>query len=275
MIRTVAYAVAVAVLFGSTLTVAASREQQQMMADIRMLQEQNQRLQLMLDGLVRALESLDTRLDTQAGVDRKAFADQNLLIERLSSDMRILREKVDDTNVRISSLSQELEALRVTMPPMAAPMPAEGAGAPTTGEGQAAPAAGLAPGMSPQRLYETAWADYTAGQFDMAILGFETYIRSFPRGDMADNAQFFIGDSLYAAGRFEEAVQAYDRVIANYDGTDAVPDAYYKRGLALDRLGEREEARKSFEAVIEKFPDTTPSSLARQALERLSRAGRG
>src|SRR5207249_5104933 len=91
---------------------AANKEHQQLAADIRMLQEQAQLLQNMLGSLNETLKAVNTRLDDQTNTMRKAFADQKLLIDNLSSDLRVVREKVDDNNVRIASLTQELDALR-------------------------------------------------------------------------------------------------------------------------------------------------------------------
>ncbi len=261
---------------------AADREHQQMMADIRILQEQTMQLQLMLHTLTQTLETVTTKLDEQGGLTRKAFADQRLSVEALSSDLRIVREKMDDSNVRISSLSQELEALRLAIPP---PMPvlapslsdaASVVSEAVAGEPMEAPApTPVATGMSPRRLYDTAWADYTAGQWALAMAGFETYIKSFPRSDMADNAQLFIGESLFSDGRFEDAVGAYDLVISDYAEGDAVPLAYYKRGLTLDRLDETERARESYEHVVVNFPDSDAGRLAKQALDRLDRPDDG
>ena len=44
-----------------------------------------------------------------------------------------------------------------------------------------------------------AWADYTAGSYDLAIEGFTSYVRSFPKSEFADNAQFYIGESYLPA----------------------------------------------------------------------------
>ena len=86
------------------------------MADIRLLQEQSQQLQNLIGSLnaalTEALKAVNARLDEQANATRKGLADQKLIIDNLSSDLRIVREKVDDNNVRISSLSQEVDALR-------------------------------------------------------------------------------------------------------------------------------------------------------------------
>ena len=74
------------------------------MADLRMLQEQAQLLQNMLGTLTDALKAVNARLDQQAEATRKSAADEKLLIDTLTKDLSIVREKVDDNNVRVGSL---------------------------------------------------------------------------------------------------------------------------------------------------------------------------
>src|SRR5262245_59639559 len=98
---------------------AANKEHQQLMADLRMLQEQSQTLQNLIGQVTDALKATNTRLDQQAETTRKAFADQKLVIDTLSNDVRVVREKLDDNNVRVGSLTQEVEALRQAVQQMA------------------------------------------------------------------------------------------------------------------------------------------------------------
>ena len=267
--------VAASFLAASPAADAQNREHQQIMADVRMLQEQTSRLQLLMAALDQLLQQLSARMDGQADVTRKAFADQRLLADNVGNGVRILREKLDDTNVRISSLSQEVEALRVAIPPMPPPItqlltdPETGLPLATPPAAVATPPAALSPGVSPQRMYDTAWADYTNGQWALAIQGFEAYIDTFPRSELADDAQFYIGQTHYADGQFEVAVTAFEQVLLNYPDGDIVPEASYKRGLALDRLGESDRARQAFELVVKNHPDSTMATLAQQALDRL------
>ena len=128
------------------------------------------------------------------------------------------------------------------------------------------------PGISPQRLYDTAWTDYTAGQWTLCIEGFNTYLRSFPRSEAADDAQFYIGECNFADGKYTEAMDACNRVIANYPRADKVPDAYYKRGMTFERLGQLDRARESWETLIKTFPDAEVARLGKQNLDRLARA---
>jgi tol-pal system protein YbgF len=260
---------------------AVDREHRQIMADIRMLQEQTQQLQLTLGTLAETLKVVTAKLDEQAATNRKAFADQKLLVDNVSDGVRVLREKLDDSNVRLASLGQELEALRMTIPPPAPPVDQAAAGttpggaAPPVGAPAApapvAPAAPVGPGTTPQRLYDEAFGDYTAGRWALAVTGFDTYIKTFPRSDLADDAQFYIGAALQFEGKYQEAVLAFDKVIVNYPGSNSVPQSLYKRGACYESLQQLDRAQQSYEMVVKNFPDADASFLARQALDRLKK----
>jgi tol-pal system protein YbgF len=262
---------------------AQSRREMQMMADIRMLQEQTQQLQQQLvaalDQLTATLKTINTRIDDQAGATRKSFADQKLAVDQFGSDLRVVRERIDENTVRISSLSQEVEALRLAIPQFptapSAPVdpsavPAAG-GTPTATAPPATPPVVLAPGMTPQRMYNTSLADFTAGQWVLCIEGFGQYLTNFPRTDLSDDAQWYVGECYQQDGKFAESVDAYNRVIANYPKGDRVPDAYYKRGIALSAMGQTDRARESFETLMKTFPDHDMARMAKQQIDRLNR----
>lgn len=274
------------ILLGTAPASAQSRREMQMMADIRMLQEQTQQLQQQLQAAIAllsdSLKQLNSRLDEQSSATRKAFADQKLVTDMVGNDMRVIRERVDETNVRITSLSQEVEALRLAIPSFPAgadatapPSPDGPPGAPTSSPSapQPPPPATGSPasGVSPQRLYDTAWADFTAGQWTLCVEGFTTYLKSFPRSDAADDAQFYVGECQLSDNKFAAAMDSYSRVISNYPKGDKLPDAYYKLGVAFDWLGQPERAKESWETLMKNFPDSTLSRLAKQQLDRLSR----
>ena len=263
---------------------AQSRREMQMMADIRMLQEQTQLLQQQLTSAIEqlsaTLKTISGRVDEQAVATRKSFADQKLGLDQFGTDLRIVRERIDENTVRITSLSQEIEALRLAIPqfPVSSPgAPVDPNAAPGTTPGgaaaQPAPAQSvtLAPGMSPQRLFDTAMSDYSVGQWALCIEGFETYLRGFGRTDLADDAQFYIGECRQRENKLTEAIDAYNRVISNYPKGDRVPDSYYKRGIVLGELGQIDRARESLETVMKQFPDTDMARLAKQQLDRLNR----
>jgi tol-pal system protein YbgF len=262
---------------------AQSKREMQMMADVRMLQEQTQQLQQQLaaaiEQLSATLKTINTRVDDQAAATRKSFADQKLAVDQFGSDLRVVRERIDENTVKITSLAQEIEAMRLAIPqftPPAAASPDPGSssapGASTDpGAAAAPPRSVLAPGMTPNRMFDTSMADFTAGQWALCIEGFNSYVNAFPRNDLADDAQWYIGECYQQNGKFSEAVDAYNRVITNYPKGDRVPDAYYKRGVALSAMGQTDRARESFETLMKMFPDHDMARMAKQQLDRLNR----
>lgn len=266
---------------------AQSRREVQMMADIRILQEQTQllqqQLQASIEQLATTLKAINSRVDEQAAASRKSFADQKLAVDQFGTDLRIVRERIDENTVRITGLSQEVEALRLAIPQFQTPAPAAvvpvdpNAPAPAPGTAPTllptppGPPVTIAPGMSPQRLYDTAMADFTAGQWALCIEGFNTYLRGFARTDYADDAQWYIGECYQQQGKFTEAIDAYNRVISNYPKGDRVPDAYYKRGIAFSQLGQTDRAVESLEALMKTFPEHDMARLAKQQVDRLKR----
>jgi tol-pal system protein YbgF len=253
---------------------AQSREQRQMMADLRILQVQAQEMQNMVSALNQALndalKALNARLNDQTEASRRSFAEQKSIIDTLSNDLRIVREKLDDNNVRVGSLAQEVDSLReliTAMPrggdgpidPAAGAAPASAAGAP--------PAAGL--GTSPQRAYDAAMSDYWGSDYDLAISGFKAYLASFPQSDRAADAQFYIGQSFYAQGKYTEAADAFNLTIRTYPKHTILSDAYFKLGESYRGLKNVERARTAYEFVVKNFPESSSASLAQQRLQDL------
>ena len=280
--RTLAALLAFAI--ASPPAAAQNREHQQMTADVRMLQEQTQQLVITLaavnQALAESLKAINARLDQASDATRKISADQKLLFDNIGEGVRVIRERSNDTNVRMGELREELEALRLTVLALqqaaVAPPPVVDPDAPADPDALVPvpllPAPAPLPstaGLSPTRLYETARADYFAGQYSSAINGFEAFLRAFPQSEQSDDAQFHIGETHYAQNEWAQAIAAYNQVIQNYIGTNTVPDAYYKRGLSEEHLGEMDAARTSWEAVAEKFPESDAGRLARQNLDRL------
>jgi tol-pal system protein YbgF len=284
---TITLLAATAVVVLAPTASAQSRREMQMMADIRMLQEQTQQLQQQLatalEQLSATLKTISGRVDDQAAATRKSFADQKLAVDQFGSDLRIVRERIDENTVRISSLAQEVEALRLAIPqfPTTPPPPVDPSAAASAAPGTtpetapvpapATPPVALAPGMSPKRLFDTSLSDFSVGQWALCIDGFNQYLRSFPRTDLSDDAQWYIGECYQQDGKFSEAIDAYNRVISNFPKGDRVPDAYYKRGLALSAANQPDRARESFETLMKNYPDHEMARLAKQQLDRLNR----
>ena len=289
-------AVALALVIGMAVPAAAqNREHLQLAAELRMLQEQNQQLGLALTQLTDALKAVNARLDTSDDFQRRRFADQEVLVKNLGSDLGAIRERTQDTDTRLRTLKDEIDALRQTFLSLPALLAQSQGGAPTTDSDNpnaaAAPAPppdGAAPvapslaaptlslpataGLSPNRLFETAFGDYTSSQYPAAITGFQQVVQNFPTAERADDAQFFIGESLVNLKRLPEAIDAYNQVIQKYPTGDQVDMAYYRRGFVESAMGRNDAAKATWEELVKKFPDSQGTQLAKQRLAGLGRA---
>jgi tol-pal system protein YbgF len=125
-------------------------------------------------------------------------------------------------------------------------------------------------GASPKKLLDGALADYFAGQYDLAAMGLESYVRTFPQSPDAPEAQLRAGNSYLQTGKNDKAVDAYDVVIRTYSKSNSVPEAYAKKGLALMNLKQYDKAREALEYVIKNFPaDNAAVVFAQQRLTDL------
>jgi len=262
-------------LSASPAVAGPSKEYLQLLAEIRMLQEQNQQLQQLFGSLQDTLKAVTTKLDDQAAASRKAMADQTRAINNIGDTVRVLREKADDTNVRISTVAQEIQALRQAVATMPAPQ------APPVipvGTDPAAPA-GVQPaapppvpvGVSPQKMFDSAYDDFTASRFETAISGFELFIRTFPTLPQAASAQFNIGASYFNMGNhWNEARDAFLLVTTKYpQDAEMNAQAWFKLGGTYEQLRQADAAKKAYETVVQKYPTSFQATQANQALQRM------
>ena len=101
------------------------------------------------------------------------------------------------------------------------------------------------PGMSAKSLYESALRDRSGGNLDLALQGFQEYLRYYGNTELAPNAQFYIGQIHYDKNEFGPALQAFDAVLEKYPENNKTADATYMKGMALLKSGQRNEAAKS------------------------------
>src|SRR5262245_57726201 len=109
MKKTLTTLAAVALVCGTQSTAfAQNREHQQMAAELRMLQEQQQQLAITFAQLTEAIKAINARLDEANNAMRKGFADEKLVVEGMGNDLRTIRERTDDTSVRLGTLRDEI-----------------------------------------------------------------------------------------------------------------------------------------------------------------------
>lgn len=133
-------------------------------------------------------------------------------------------------------------------------------------EPQAMPVTAVPSTRDPQRLYDSAYSLFHEQRYDQAASRFREFIELFPTSELADNAQFWIGECHYARGDFEKALIAFSETVERYPNGNKVADSLLKAGRCLAGLGDEARARATYEEVRQRFPGTGAAASAADLL---------
>ncbi len=194
-------------------------------------------------------------------------------MDAIQNDLQILSRRLDEMNFRLDTIIQEIRLTR-NQPPVPGPMDPEGGDSPFSLSPQppAGGPTGTTVGTHPEELYHNAYADYSKGNYQLAVLGFEEYVRRFPESELADNAQYWVGESYFSSGEFPKAIGAFDELIQRYPYGDRLSGAHLKKGLSYLEENQTPQGVLELQYVIENFPQSDESRLARDHLIRLGLA---
>lgn len=248
----------------------ANKEHDQILAELRQLQIQLSVVQTNQGRLEQALERMANLFIEQDSSIRRTLVDTGTTLDTVQENLMVLSEKLDETNGRLGNLRREVASLRPT-PPIVIPETPEGGSPPPSGEASQPPTATPLPVPSggSADLYQQAYTDYTQGRYSLAISGFKQLIAATPDSDLADNAQYWIGECLLAQRQNREALEAFDAVLSLYPDSNKLPEATYKKAVALEALGSRADAIAQLELVIEYFPRSPAARAAKGMLRSL------
>ena len=115
--------------------------------------------------------------------------------------------------------------------------------------------------------YRAAVALVKAGKQDDAVAALRAFVRTYPRHDYADNAQYWLGEAFYAQKDYAHALTEFRAVIEVYPRGNKVPDALLKVGYCYLAMGQGEKARAVLEQVVTLYPKSEPALLAAKRLE--------
>jgi tol-pal system protein YbgF len=117
--------------------------------------------------------------------------------------------------------------------------------------------------------YEAAVAKVKAKDHSAAVAALRDFLERYPRHDLADNAQYWLGEVYYDAKDYPRAVVEFRATVESYPRGNKVPDALLKMGFCFAQLGQTAKARAALQQVIETYPRTQPAELASRKLGEL------
>lgn len=254
------------------------------------------RLGALLFGYVLAL-SFSMQAAGQPPVDRQLLYELLNRIEQveqelrqLRGDLEIYRYRQENQTQRLESLEQRLQALdgqgggvalsppplqelreSVTPggPPAAVVPPTYPEQPPVTEPGSPFPERppGAAAPADEQTAYEAAFGMLREGRYEQAIDAFQNFLNAYPGSNLADDAQYWLGEAYYINRDFDKAKTALLAVGTNYPQSDKLPDTLLRLGFVYEELGDRRRAREVWQKLVQAYPDSQAASLAQRRLQ--------
>lgn len=215
------------------------------------------------------VERLNEELASRTQTILRSAADVTAKVDRIDERIENTQGSIEQTNHRIDRVVQQLTQHE-----------REIANLRTTLRGQADPAgdqplqdqiviSGDQGTADPIETYQRAYSDYQRGNFDFAIDGFREFVENNPLSDLADNAAYWIGESLFSQTKYREAVSQFDTVITQYPQSDKVAAALLKKGYAYFEIDQRPQGIIQLQYVIHEHPRSPEAVLAREKLESM------
>jgi len=231
-----------------------------------------ERLQQQISNLETALADLKRGSDDNAKELRRlneALADENASLKKSIADQKVqwesFQSSLKEISDRVGALGEKLQAFQGGGAyPTQIPSGSGATGSVPSSPGSAPPPPSTT--AAPRELYSQAYADYARGNYDLAIQGFEDYLRQFPNTDFSDNAEYWIGECLFGKGKYLEATDQWKKLFSDYPTSEKIPDAHYKRGIAYEKLGQRSKALLEYRFVVDHYPNSEAGRRARDKL---------
>lgn len=229
------------------------------------------------------LESRVNRIESQTLVELLTRLD------RLQNEMQQLRGQIEEQTHAMDGLQQrqkdmylELDGRLRKLEQGGAALPPDAGGGDTTGmppanaDGVAPPPDADAAGGSAdnaQAAYQQAFELLKKGQYPQAIRGFQDFLGRYPGSDLANNAQYWIGEANYVSRTYPAALTEFRKVIDRYPSSSKVPDALLKIGFIYYQQSNWDKARTTLNQVKTRYPTSSAARLADERLRKMKQEG--
>ena len=121
------------------------------------------------------------------------------------------------------------------------------------------------------KLYVDGYAQFNSGKYQAAQQEFSDFLARAPESDLADDAQYWIGECFFSQKDYRRAILEFRKVIDQYPFGNRVPHAFLKVGLSYLALGDRERASENLETVVQAFPRSEVATVAKATHDEIKK----
>ncbi len=224
-----------------------------------------------LSGIEKRQDQLAADIKSTTDLQR-SVADQGARFDQLVADLQIMQGKLEENNFRMKELAQKLDDRSYKIAELSTRLDLLESRLGTTATGTVPGAKAQSPRMpSPSAAYQQAKTDYDKGSFDLAIAGFENYLKQFPDTSQADSAQYWIGECYYSKKEYGKAIEEFNKVLKNHPKSEKAPGARLKIGYSYLNEKNNAKAKEHLNKVVKDYPGSREAELAREKLKKIGK----
>lgn len=222
--------------------------------------------------LAEEVEGIASLLDSEGLVGDERRAELLTRLRTVEQTLDQLKAQSQEQELLLRRMSAALDQL-LRQPVIPAP-PATDEPAPEFEESAVEPDS--EPEAPPELLlYDAAMSDFRSGNTLLARQGFEELVYLHPNSDLADNAAYWLAETLFAERDYRAALARYREVEELYPTTEMLSALILKLGYTQVELGNDEAAALEFRRLLQDFPDGEEAAMAAHQLELLESAEGG
>ncbi len=224
-----------------------------------------------LSGIEKRQDRLET--DIKGTTDlQNAIADQGAKHDQLVTDLQIMQGKLEENNFRMKELAQKLDDKTYKLSELGARIEQLENRLKSQPSGTAAPETKqAAKTLEPSEAYHQAKSDYDKGNFDLAIAGFENYLKQFPDASQADSARYWIGECYYSRKDYDKAIEEFAKIIKSHPKSEKAPGARLKIGYSYLNEKNNAKAKEHLNKVVKDYPGSKEAVLAKEKLKKIGK----
>jgi tol-pal system protein YbgF len=204
--------------------------------------------------LTEWIKQLNITITQQQEEIKRTRADLMLEMSSVKEQSQFIDSKLDDN---IQRMSREIHRTPQQYP------------SPQAGDSSIQNATFNGTDLNPNQLYNNAYRDLARGSYTLALEGFRQFLFNFPNSELADEAQYWIGEAFYSQKNYIIALEEFKILITKYPNSKMIPAALLKMGYCSDKRGDPQTARKYLDLLIQKYPNSEEAKLAKGKLDEL------
>ena len=120
-----------------------------------------------------------------------------------------------------------------------------------------------------QEIYDSSLSLFREEKYEQALEGFKRFLNEYPKSELADNSQFWIGECFMGLKQYEQAILAYQDVVKNYPKENKVPNAMLRQAIAFLEINDKTSSKLLLQKVIKQFPDSSEAKIAKTKLDTI------